>query len=254
MLRPVSSWYTTPGGYGPARGVSIMLFKSALVTAASGSLGGLVASHNRGGAYLRARTIPVNPGSVFQQTVRDAVISLAAKWGELLTVAQRTAWEVYADAVPIPNALGDPRVLTGLAMYVRSNVPRIQVGYPRVDDAPTIFNLGDVTGPGYDGLTPPLAVTISFDPLDDWANEDDSGMLVYISPPKMQSINYYKGPYRLAGTIDGITTPAPPTTPAAITSPFTYSALNPQRSFAQIRVSRADGRLSGPFRPQISIP
>ena len=230
-----------------------MLFKSAIVTAASGSIGGITASHNRGGQYLRARTIPVNPGSVFQQTVRDAVISLSAKWGELLTVAQRTAWEVYADSVPIPNALGDPRILTGMAMYVRSNVPRIQALLPRVDDAPQIFNLGDVTGPTYAGLTPPTAATIGFDAQDDWANEDDSAMLVYFSPPKMQSINYYKGPYRYAGPILGDVS-LPPTTPAALTTPFTYSAASPQRSFAQIRVTRADGRLSGPFRPQISIP
>lgn len=230
-----------------------MLFKSGVIASASGSAGGYTFSHNRGGMYIRNRSIPTNPGSVFQQAVRDAVISLTAKWGELLTIAQRTAWEVYADAVPLPNALGDPRVIPGMAMYVRSNVPRIQNGLPRVDDAPTLFNLGDVTGPSYDGLVPPLAVTIAFDPTDDWANEDDSAMLVYISPPKMQSINYYKGPYRLAGKIDGDVS-IPPTSPAAIVSPFTYSAANPQRSFAQIRVSRADGRLSGPFRPQISIP
>ncbi|KKM06452.1 hypothetical protein LCGC14_1743870, partial [marine sediment metagenome] len=48
-----------------------MLFKSGLITQGSGSIGGLTASHNRGGMYFRARTIPTNPATSFQTVVRN---------------------------------------------------------------------------------------------------------------------------------------------------------------------------------------
>lgn len=230
-----------------------MLFKSGIISSASGSAGGYVFAHNKGGMYIRNRSIPTNPSSSFQQVIRGAVIDLTAKWQELLTETQRIAWKVYADSVLLANPFGDPRAVPPLSHYIRSNVPRIQSGQPRVDDAPVIFNLGEVTLPGYAGLTPPTAATFSFDNTDNWANEDDSAMLIYVSPPKAQSVNFYKGPYRYAGLIEGDAITAP-TSPAAITTPWAYSATVPQRSYAQIRVTRADGRLSGTFRLSIDIP
>lgn len=229
------------------------LFKSGVIASASGSAGGYTYSHNKGGMYIRNRSIPTNPGSSYQQVIRGAIIDLTAKWQELLTGVQRAAWKVYADQVLLPNAFGDPRAVPALSHYIRSNVPRIQAGLPRVDAAPVIFNLGEVTPPSYASLTAPTSATFGFDNTDNWANEDDSAMLIYISPPRPQSVNYFKGPYRYADKIDGDAVTAP-TSPAAITTPFAYSASATQRSFAQIRVTRADGRLSGPFRPSIDIP
>ena len=84
-----------------------MLIKSQLITQASGSIGGLVGSHNAGGMYFRARTIPVNPGSAAQIAVRNIVAQLTAAWTADLTAAQRTAWQTYADNVPTTNRLGD---------------------------------------------------------------------------------------------------------------------------------------------------
>ena len=49
-----------------------MLFKPTIVASLSGSLGGITASHNRFGAYLRERVIPVNPGTQPQVIVRNA--------------------------------------------------------------------------------------------------------------------------------------------------------------------------------------
>lgn len=229
------------------------LFKSGVISSASGSAGGYTYSHNKGGMYIRNRSIPTNPGSAYQMVVRNAVTTLTAKWQELLTPTQRDAWKVYADQVLLPNPFGDQRAVPALSHYIRCNVPRLQTGLPRVDNAPVVFNLGDATTPTYATLTPPTAATFTFDNTDDWANEDDAAMLFYISPPRPQSVNYFKGPYRYADKTDGDAV-TPPTSPNAIVTPFIYSASAPQRSFAQVRVSRADGRLTGPFRLSIDIP
>jgi len=229
------------------------LFKSGIIASASGSAGGYTFSHNRGGMYIRNRSIPTNPNSGFQQVIRAALVSLTSKWGEVLTEAQRDAWTVYADQVLIPNSFGDPRAISGIAHYVRCNVSRIQAGLTRVDNAPTIFNLGDVTQPTIAGLTPPAALTVAFDNTDDWANEDGGALLVYVAPPRPQSVNFFKGPYRYAGMIEGDGS-IPPTSPAAITTPFAYSATTAQRCNVTIRCSRADGRLSGNFQDRLDIP
>lgn len=223
-----------------------MKFKSQVYTEASGSVGGLTYSHNRGGMYTRGRTIPTNPNSPQQQAVRGFVATLTSTWLNVLTAAERTQWDAYAAQVPLLDRLGEPRNVGGLAMYVRSNVPRLQAGLARVDPGAFPFNLGEFTNPSFGNC---LAATdvfdVTFDNSDDWANENGAAMTVLASRPQNPSINYFKGPYRYAGLIagDAIT---PPTSPATITLPFGVEIG--QRIFVMIRVTRVDGRLALPFR------
>lgn len=222
-----------------------MLYKSALVTSASGSVGGMTASHNKGGLYLRARTIPVNPNTEFQQVVRSAMRDLTARWVEVLTSSQREDWDIYGGLVPIPNALGDPVEQSGISAYTRSNIPRIQNVLPVVDDAPTTFTLGSFTDPS-SLVVSEAAQTLAFEfgDSDAWVDEDDSSLLIQISRPQNQSINFFNGPYRITDSIDGSST-VPPTSPTTV--PLSFAAVEGQRIFYRFRVSRADGRLSGTF-------
>jgi len=224
-----------------------MLFKSALITQASGSIGGMTASRNKGGAYFRARALPTNPNTPEQQAVRGFLGALANEWANILTPAQRVLWDFYAYNVPVINKVGDSINLTGQQMFIRSNVPRLQAGLARVDGGPTIFNLGAYTNPSFSFDAANDEVDVTFDNTDDWANEDGSSMLIFASRPQNVTINYFKGPYRFAGRIDGDATTAP-TSPAAIAAPF--AAVAGQRVFVRVSVSRADGRLSAPFRGQ----
>lgn len=222
-----------------------MKFKSQVLTQASGSVGGLTYSHNRGGLYTRARAIPVNPATPQQVAVRGFMVTLATAWVGTLTQVQRDAWDLYALLVPLPDSLGDPRNVGGLGMYVRSNVPRLQAGLARVDAGPTIFSLPTFTNPDIASITAPTALSLIFNNGDGWANEAGGAMLVYGSRPANLSINFFKGPYRFASAILGDAT-TPPTSPAAIAMPFILTAG--QKAFVQARVTLADGRLSGTFR------
>lgn len=228
-----------------------MKIKSALLTSMSGSIGGLTGSHNRGGLYLRARTIPVNPSSSQQQSVRNAMGILATSWVETLSVAQRDEWSLYADSVEITDALGDQRKLSGINWYCACNVPRIQAGFARVDDGPTVFDLATFTEPNIASVSEASQdFAVEFDDGDAWANEDDGFMAVYLSRPVNQSVQFFKGPYRLAGTIDGDGA-TPPTSPATLSSPFAIT--QGQKVFMQVRVCRADGRISSTFRDGASV-
>lgn len=223
------------------------------VAAASGSAGGIVFSRNRSGPYIRNRSMPVNPGSVFQQNVRFALASLSARWVEVLTAAQRASWEQYALQVPLPGPLGDPRNVGGIGMFQRSNTPRVAFPDPtptNIDDAPTLFDLGTFTP-----ITPATAsestqqITILFTNTDDWANEDGAVMYVYASRPKNPSINFFKGPYRKAGFVLGNGT-TPPTSPLTFDAPFPFVVGH--KIFLRVNVSRADGRLASSFRDELT--
>lgn len=216
-----------------------------VVSAISGSIGGLVFAPNKGGVSIRARKTPVNPNTPQQQAVRTAMASLAVQWNNTLTPAERDAWETYAANVPIPNKIGSSILLSGISMYCRCNVPRIQAGLPQVDVAPTIYNIGDFSAPTFAYDSTNSEVDVTFVDTDDWVDEDDAAMLVYSSRQQAPSINFFKGPYRLAGSIAGDSV-TPPTTPAAVTAPFPCAATN--RCFVKVSVTRADGRLSAPFR------
>lgn len=219
-----------------------MLFKSGLVTSISGSIGGLTGSHNRGGLYFRGRVIPVHPNTAQQEFVTAAMAQFTNRWQGTLSQAQREAWDVYALNTPLTGPLGDTRNVGGIGMYIRGNIARSQAGLPIADDAPIVFTVG-----GFTPLTAPTAadasdlVGFAYDNTDDWANEDDASLLVYVGRPQNPGINYFNGPYRFAGQVDGDAI-TPPTSPASITSPFVLAAG--QRAFWRCRVTRADGRYS----------
>lgn len=131
-------------------------------------------------------------------------------------------------------------------MYIRANVPALQASLARIDAGPTVFDTGDMTTPVVGVISAGGGtLSLAFTNTDAWANEDDAAMLVLISRGQNASINYYKGPYRYAGRVDG-DSETPPTSPASITLPF--AVAEGQRVFCQVRVIRADGRLSAPFR------
>lgn len=223
-----------------------MKFKSPVYSQASGSIAGITYSHNRGGMYTRARAIPTDPQSPQQMAIRGFVAALTSLWNNVLTGPQRVAWDTYADAVTLLNPLGEPINIGGLAHYVRSNVPRLQNGYGRVDDGPVIFNLGEFTPITVDALTAATKhFNLNFTEADDWVEEDGAGMYIASSRSQNPSINYFKGPYRLLGGIAGNSV-APETTPFDGDAAFPIVVGN--RTFFQVRVSRADGRLSLPFR------
>ena len=219
-----------------------MLFKPILGTDLSGKVGGIVASHNAGGAYFRAATIPTNPNTPQQQAVRNAVAQLSNQWNNALTVAQRAEWDVYADNVSLTNRIGEQMKVSGMAMFVRSNVARIQTNTPTVLDGPPVFNLGDYTPPT---LTNASEATQTVDlnffvgaVTDAWANEVGGFMFVYVSRPQNPSINFFRGPYRVTFKITG--DPVAPISPQTVGVPFPITAG--QRLFGRAVTCRADGR------------
>lgn len=224
-----------------------MLFKSPIFAQASGSIAGTVFSRNGGGMYVRARANPTNPNTDAQQAVRDAMRQLVNAWTTVLTNLQRENWNTYAFNTPTLNKLGEATHKTGQQMYIRGNVPRLQAGLDRADDAPTEFNIGNFVAPATfiaDASAGTLSISFNID--DEWANIDGGALLIYQGRPQNATRNFGKGPFQLAHAIPGATA-APPTSPSVFNSLFPMTVG--QKIFLQMRATTPDGRLTGKANP-----
>lgn len=245
----------------PVSHAIMALFKSHLVTQASGSVGGTTYSHTRSGLYMRARSIPVNPNTANQLAVRAALTTLVTVWTQTLTPARRAAWDLYAANTPVVNALGDPINLSGQNWFIAANTPRIQSNtkipttpISPIYDAPTVFDRGAFDSPTY-VASEAAGITVSFNAADTW-NQAAGAMFVYQGRPQNPSRNFYKGPFRLIAAFDGST---PATSPinisAATVALLGYPFVVGQNLSVRFVVSQADCRLSSPrvVGPQLTV-
>ncbi len=175
-----------------------MQFKSALVTDASGSIGGMTASRNRSGLYLRSRVVPVDPATSRQQTMRSIMASLVSEWIDI-TEPERQAWRDYAANVEHTPRFCGPIFLTGQNQFVRTNAVRHQNGFSTLIIAPTIFDTGQpLTQPTVVEITqvsPPNTYTVTVPFV---APADAAGQAtMYMSRPFSPSRTYFRGPYQL---------------------------------------------------------
>jgi len=206
----------------------------------SGSSGGTVFSHNRYGAYIRPRSIPVNPNTDRQAVVRNAVKSLTIRWAIVLTQLQRDAWDLYAELTPWTNKFGDTVYLTGLNHYVRCNTPRVQWVIAPIDAAPTYFNLGAPdTNLSATASEATQQLTVDGDPAGYWIGEPDAWYFIAMGVPQNPGIKFFDGPWRQISALPG---QGPPPFPAIIDTAWPFA--EGQRIWVQTRVARGDGRLS----------
>lgn len=218
-----------------------MKYTSALLTAASGKLRGIVASHNRGGSYFRGLTVPTNPNTAQQQSVRNNLASLQVTFANTLTGAQRTGWQTYATNTPVTDALGHSITLTGQQMFVKCNSLRLQAGLSVIAAPPGLYGLAALTLPVPTIIAAGTTASVAITNTDAWAGEVGGALLIYASRPFGGTINYFKGPYRYAGKVAGAV--SPPTSPATVTLPFTIGSATTKMGFRFVAV-RADGRPS----------
>lgn len=240
-----------------------------LASAMSGSMAGVTASHNRGGAYFRARTIPTNPASSAQVALRGAVAAATQRWSSVLTDAQRDAWDLYAQNTTWTDKLGQAIQLSGVNHYVRSNSFRIlQTTFldqtnaeatATVDDAPTTFALGETP------IIDPPTITVSAGPpattalsiaINNAASYTAGDVLaVFLSGSVNPALRFFAGPYIMSGNGDATSSPLAVELEdnAAATFFNNYGNRYPVPGvgaaiWGYVRATHADGRLSSRAR------
>lgn len=212
----------------------------AVAAAVSGSIGGTVFARNRGGSYIRNRTPPLNPASPRQVAARSILADLSNRWSTVLTQTQRDAWDNYADNVPLTNRLGEPRNVSGIAMYTRGNSLLQQAGMALADDGPTILTQGPT-------LTPTLTLAVATQDLTVDAlpgidlDAESIGFGLQMGVPQQGGVSFFKGPFQLADARNLDAAVEVPYTVDPVPFPFVAG----QAVFIRSRAVTADGRVGG---------
>lgn len=211
----------------------------------SGSIAGNTHARNRFGNYMRARTKPVNPNTARQVTARARLALLAEDWREVLSSAQRIAWNTYAAGVSWLNGLGEVVHLTGFNMFCRTNAAYMQVS-SRQNTAPVILSLAEQDPTFAVELSEANGITVTFDEDLPWTTEGGAGMLISIGDPQNPTRSFFGGPWRYHGWIGG-TIPGPTASPDGPTAVTAFTLNEGARVWVKANIIRADGRLSTPF-------
>lgn len=227
------------------------LFKSQVLTQASGSVGGVTYTRTSSGLVMRARSVPVNPNTSLQQPAKTALTNAVAAWNETLSPAQRAAWETYAANVPVTNRLGDSINLSGQNMFVRTRAFAAQMnarfGIGSIPaGAPEQFNLGTIGTIPAPTVDTTAGIEVSLAAASDWIDDASNSGWLFMGRPMNASRSYFRGPWRcLGGVVGDDTTP-----PTDHTVTPTSVALNGWPLVAGQKVNlvycvlRGDGRLT----------
>lgn len=224
-----------------------MKYRGTLITQASGSLNGKVFSHNRGGPYIRTRTIPADPATAEQVVLRDALAELAARWADTATSIQRSAWWAYSQAFPRVDRIGAARPVGAFQEFTRANIVRLQLRDTFTLTMPILYD------PPTRGVSAPFgSFTAQWFPTSSlwgfqftgdqpWRTEAGAWLAIYASPIQPAIRNYFRTPYTLVGFGSGALSP---TFATAASPPAPGLPAAGQRVFFRFRHSRADGSLS----------
>jgi hypothetical protein len=206
----------------------------ALVVAGSGKIGGQVASRNRAGAYLRTKSIPVNPQTASQSAVRSRLASISQSWRDL-TAAQRAAWNGSVSNFQKTDVFGDLRNPTGFNLYQRLNnnlaaTTGSAITTPPVPTEVLSVTLSSITSTASDALGLVLSGSVPA----------GTSMKIFATPPVSAGVSFVKSEYRLIG-VSSTGAASPIDLHGAYTTKFGASIVG-QKIFARVTfVDNASG-------------
>jgi hypothetical protein len=163
------------------------------VANASGSIGGTVFSHNRGGSYIRTRVVPVKVENMFTMAARDAMATVSRLWAGL-TADQREAWREYSTAVPSINRLGESKTLGGHVAFNKINARLIQQGAATLDLPPVLGPPDPLSTLSVDVDVSDGTADVTFAPTPLPAN---TALWLWCAPVPSAGVNYVANRWRL---------------------------------------------------------
>jgi hypothetical protein len=104
----------------------------AMMVDASGKLGGQVFAKNRGGAYIRTKTTPLNPQTQAQMSIRGIFASISSAWSSLLE-EQRATFNNFTSDYARTDIFGDLRNPSGKNLFQRLNQNLAISGQPAIE-------------------------------------------------------------------------------------------------------------------------
>ena len=177
----------------------------AIVVDMSGKLGGHVFAKNKGGNYMRTKTTPSNPQTIYQNTVRAIFALISAKWGNL-TESARESWRTAVSSFANTNVFGDLKNPTGKALFQRLNQNLELSNQAQLDNAPQPQEIAQTNVDGVDLNIEVSGTEISVI-VDFPADNPECTAMLYMTPKLSEGTKFVKNKLRfieakLIGTDD----------------------------------------------------
>lgn len=173
-----------------------MKFTSHVFAQASGSVGGMVYSHNTGGQYAKISAVPTNPQTPAQSAARGNFGGNSALYRALLP-AEQQSWINYGQSSPRVDAIGNVHPISGVAAFISTQRNLNTAGgaattiapAPVGSDAIITVAVAAVAGAGT------VIVTVDPDPV-----PADHTMVFQSTIPVSAGVNNLNSLYRQIGT------------------------------------------------------
>jgi len=155
----------------------------AMITALTGSIGGITFQRNRSGAIARVRPGRTGRNTVFQQNQISIFNKYVQLYGQV-SAANKLLWDAFAVLWTHDNFFGETKTLTGLNYYIMINYYRELVGQA-VTAAPPTHAIPSV------GTSAAVALAANSIQITITAPATVAGdtLLFYATPP-LRSLNY----------------------------------------------------------------
>ena len=111
-----------------------------------GSIGGVVATANYAGAFLRSKTSARKSATSPQQAIRGNLYSQSKAWSDILTAAERANWIAWAGTYSRPEMFNPTQYLTGLQFFLGANQALKQIGRGPITDTAGTWTVGAPSG------------------------------------------------------------------------------------------------------------
>ena len=209
----------------------------AIIVAGSGKIGGHVASHNRGGSYLRTKVTPINPNTSFQASVRNRLATIATSW-KGLTAMLRLNWNNAVSMYKATDIFGDIKQPSGFNLFQKLNNNLSRIGVATLTAPPLPVALPIITSGILASIhAGAMTVTFTVDPI-----ITASVVEILATAPQSPGISFVKSQFRVIGLMPAIVTHVATIT-ALYNAKFGAPAAIGQQVFIKMRqISNVSGQ------------
>jgi len=212
-----------------------------IVGTISGSINGTTYSHNKGGAYIRARKVPTISASPKQAFAKALLGGISAAWAGL-TSTQQELWTNWAAVNPIVDTLGQSIQMSGQQAFLKLNLRLQGSGQAQITEPPVVpgpVQLDSLT------VTPtaPAGLSAAFTPV----LPTGGTFCLWMCLPTSAGANPNFNQARLVGysAVDA-------TTPVVFTTPYPFIAGNAINFWGTIM--DASGLIAPVIKDRVVVP
>lgn len=169
----------------------------AMMVDASGKLGGQVFSKNRGGAYIRTKSTPLNPQTTAQMSIRGIFASISSAWSGL-GEANRQSFNNLVSSYARTDIFGDLRNPSGKNLFQRLNQNLVISGQAQITTCvqPSEVPFANVTLVTLDSENVTIDVETSGDTT-------GNKVVIWATPPLSAGTSFVKNKLRQIGVFNG---------------------------------------------------